>query len=48
MAGHMGAKTVTQLGLTVVDRDLEQNLLLVRGAVPGHKNGYVVVREESR
>jgi large subunit ribosomal protein L3 len=48
MAGQMGSQTVTQLGLTVVDRDVEQNLLLVKGAVPGHKNGYVVVREDSR
>jgi ribosomal protein L3 len=39
---------VTQLGLTVVDRDVEQNLLLVKGAVPGHKNAYVVVREDRR
>jgi large subunit ribosomal protein L3 len=48
MPGRMGAEKVTQLGLTVVDRDVEQNLLLVKGAVPGHKNGYVVVREDSR
>jgi large subunit ribosomal protein L3 len=48
MAGQMGAQTVTQVGLTVVDRDVEQNLLLVKGAIPGHKNGYVVVREDSR
>jgi large subunit ribosomal protein L3 len=48
MAGQMGAKTVTQVGLTVVDRDLEQNLLLVKGAVPGHRNAYVVVREDRR
>jgi large subunit ribosomal protein L3 len=48
MAGQMGAEKVTQLGLTVVDRDVEQNLLLVKGAVPGHKNGYVVVREDLR
>ena len=48
MPGQMGSQTVTQLGLTVVDRDVEQNLLLVKGAVPGHKNGYVVVREDSR
>jgi large subunit ribosomal protein L3 len=46
MPGQMGAEKVTQLGLTVVDRDVEQNLLLVKGAVPGHKNGYVVVRED--
>jgi large subunit ribosomal protein L3 len=48
MAGQMGAQTVTQVGLTVVDRDVEQNLLLVKGAVPGHKNAYVVVREDIR
>ena len=48
MAGQMGSKKVTQVGLTVVDRDVEENLLLVKGAVPGHKNGYVVVREDRR
>ena len=48
MAGQMGAKNVTQVGLLVVDRDLEQNLLLVKGAVPGHRNAYVVVREDKR
>jgi ribosomal protein L3 len=44
----MGGKTVTQVGLTVVDRDPGENLLLVRGAVPGHKNATVIVREDSR
>jgi len=48
MAGQMGAKKVTQVGLTVVDRDPEQNLLLVKGAVPGHKNSTVIVREDPR
>ncbi len=48
MAGQMGAQTVTQVGLTVVDRDVEHNLLLVKGAVPGHKNAFVVVREDVR
>ena len=48
MAGQMGAKTATQVGLTVVDRDPELNLLLVKGAVPGHKNAIVVVREDNR
>jgi len=46
MAGRMGGKKVTQVGLTVVDRMPEENLLLVRGAVPGHKNATVVVRED--
>jgi large subunit ribosomal protein L3 len=48
MAGQMGSKRVTQVGLTVVDRDPEQNLLLVKGAVPGHRNALVVVREDAR
>ena len=48
MAGRMGGKRVTQVGLMVVDRDPEQNLLLVKGAVPGHRNSLVVVSEETR
>jgi large subunit ribosomal protein L3 len=48
MAGQMGSKNVTQVGLTVVERDPENNLLLVKGAVPGHRNSIVVVREERR
>ena len=47
MAGRMGGKRVTQVGLTVHDVDAERNLLLVKGAVPGPKNGYVEVREDS-
>jgi large subunit ribosomal protein L3 len=48
MAGRMGGKRVTQVGLVVHDVDPEQNLLLVKGAVPGPKNGFVEVREEAR
>jgi large subunit ribosomal protein L3 len=48
MAGRMGGKRVTQLGLTVHAVDPDQNLLLVKGAVPGPKNGLVVVREQTR
>jgi large subunit ribosomal protein L3 len=44
MAGRMGGKRVTQLGLTVHDIDAERNLLLIKGAVPGPKNGIVEVR----
>ncbi len=47
MAGHMGARRVTQVGLTVHSVDPEHNLLLVKGAVPGPKNGFVEVRSES-
>jgi large subunit ribosomal protein L3 len=48
MAGRLGGKRVTQSGLTVHDTDPERNLLLVKGAVPGPKNGLVEVREERR
>jgi large subunit ribosomal protein L3 len=44
MAGRMGGKRVTQLGLTVHGVDAERNLLLVKGAIPGPKNGIVEVR----
>ena len=40
----MGGKRVTQLGLTVHEVDAERNLLLVKGAVPGPKNGIVEMR----
>jgi large subunit ribosomal protein L3 len=44
--GQMGNKRVTQKGLTVVRVDAKQNLLLVRGAVPGPRNGIVEVRSD--
>ncbi|MDE3189498.1 MAG: 50S ribosomal protein L3 [Acidobacteriota bacterium] len=47
MAGRMGGKRVTQVGLTVHSVDAERNLLLVKGAVPGPKNGLVEIREEA-
>ena len=47
MAGQMGARRVTQVGLTVHAVDAERNLLLIKGAVPGPKNGVVEIREAS-
>jgi large subunit ribosomal protein L3 len=44
MAGRMGGKRVTQLGLVVHSVDTERNLLLIKGAVPGPKNGMVEIR----
>ncbi|HSD79228.1 MAG TPA: 50S ribosomal protein L3 [Solirubrobacteraceae bacterium] len=44
--GQMGNKRVTQRGLTVVGVDAENNLMLVRGAVPGSKNSVVEVRTD--
>jgi large subunit ribosomal protein L3 len=46
MAGRMGGKRATQIGLTVHSVDPEQHLLLVKGAVPGPKNGLVEIRED--
>ena len=45
MAGHMGAERVTTLNLKVVQIDGDQGLILVKGAVPGSDNGYVLVRD---
>lgn len=45
MAGRMGGKRITQLGLVVHDVDVERNLLLVKGAIPGPKSGIVEIRE---
>ena len=45
MAGHMGAKFRTTLGLEIVEADLENSLLYLKGAVPGSKNTYVEIQE---
>ena len=45
MAGHMGATQVTTQGLKVVAADVDRGLLLVKGAVPGSKGGWVLVRD---
>lgn len=44
LPGHMGNVTKTLQNLKVVKVDAENNILLVEGAVPGHKNGYLVIR----
>jgi large subunit ribosomal protein L3 len=46
MPGRMGGERVTQRGLEVVEVDSERNLLLIRGSVPGSRNGLVEVRDE--
>jgi large subunit ribosomal protein L3 len=48
MAGHMGNARVTAQGLTVFEADAARNLLLVRGAVPGAKNGLLLIEKSSR
>jgi large subunit ribosomal protein L3 len=47
MAGRMGGKRATQVGLTVYSVEPEQNLLVLKGAVPGPKNGVVEIREDT-
>ena len=45
MAGHMGAKNRTQQNLEVVRTDVERGLLFVKGSVPGHKGGWLLVKD---
>ena len=45
MAGHMGVERVTTLNLAVAAVDVEQGLLMIKGAVPGSKGGYVLIRD---
>ena len=45
MAGHMGDERVTTLNLKVVRTDVERGLILVEGAVPGAKGGWILVRD---
>ena len=44
MGGHMGSDRVTVRNLEIVEVDAEENVLMVKGAVPGPNGGYVVVR----
>ena len=45
MAGHMGAERVTTQNLRVVQTDVDRGLILVEGAVPGVKGGWIFVRD---
>ena len=45
MPGHMGVERVTTLNLKVVQTDIERGLILVEGAVPGSKGGWITVRD---
>jgi len=46
MAGQWGAERVTQLGLEIVEVRAEDNVILVKGSVPGPRNGLVLVRKQ--
>jgi len=45
MAGQLGNKKVTKQNILLVDIDVELNVLLVRGSVPGSKRGYLYIRD---
>jgi len=48
LPGHMGAAQVTTQNLRVVKVDTENNLLLVKGSVPGYKNNYLIIRKAKK
>jgi large subunit ribosomal protein L3 len=48
MAGRMGAEKVTTMNLEVVSSDIERDLILVRGAVPGPRGGLVLIRDAAK
>ncbi len=45
LPGHMGVDRITVQNLEVIDVDKANNLILVKGSVPGHKNSFVIVKE---
>lgn len=47
MAGHMGHVQVTTRNLVVVQADRENNLLVVKGAVPGPRGGYILIKKDN-
>jgi large subunit ribosomal protein L3 len=45
MAGHMGAAKVTTQNLEVIRTDVDRGLIMIKGAVPGSKGGWVTVKD---
>jgi large subunit ribosomal protein L3 len=45
MAGHMGDRQVTTQNLEVVETDAARGLILVKGAIPGSKGGYILLKD---
>ncbi|MGF1511387.1 MAG: 50S ribosomal protein L3 [Myxococcota bacterium] len=48
LPGHMGNSRVTTQNVRIVKIDLDKNIVLVRGSVPGPKNGYVILRKAAK
>jgi large subunit ribosomal protein L3 len=47
MSGHMGNTRITVNNLEVVEVDQERNLLLLKGAIPGARNGLILIRKRN-
>ena len=45
MAGHMGDRQRTQQNLEIVSTDVERGLIFVKGSVPGHKGGWLMIKD---
>lgn len=45
MAGHMGAKRVTKQNIQIIKIDLDSNIIAVKGSVPGHKGGFLILKD---
>ncbi len=45
MAGHMGTNRITQQNLQIVQVDAEQGIIMIKGAIPGAENGYLLVKD---
>jgi len=48
LPGHQGAATVTIENLEIVDRQVEKNLLFIKGAIPGGKNGMLLIKPSKK
>lgn len=48
LPGHMGVERITVQNLEVVEIDKENNIMLVRGSVPGHKNSFLIIKEAKK
>ncbi|MDP3791063.1 MAG: 50S ribosomal protein L3 [Candidatus Omnitrophota bacterium] len=48
LPGHLGVERITVQNLEIMKVDKENNLLVIKGAVPGHKNSYLMVKESKK
>lgn len=46
--GHMGVEIITMKNMQVVDVDVEQNVIAIKGSVPGHREGFVEIRPTNK